>query len=127
MQPSPARRDIEFRRTSRPPRTALFTRVRRETVRKGTEQCSEGGFGCHEEGEMGRKVPSRWSIGLRLGRRQDFSDSLRKAKFCEVQGSKLALSPQSYPPWTGPRPLLAPFRGGGSRTRGEDSLRAIAT
>jgi len=27
---------------------------------------------------MGRKVPSRWSIGLRLGRRQDFSDSLRR-------------------------------------------------
>jgi hypothetical protein len=54
----------------------VFIEARRETVRKGTEHRSEGGFGCHEEGEMGRKEPSRWSIGLRLGRRQDFSDSL---------------------------------------------------
>ena len=33
---------------------------------------------------MGRKEPSRWSIGLRLGRRQDFSDSLSALDFVHL-------------------------------------------
>ncbi len=46
-----------------------------ETVRKGCEQRSEREFGRYMEGEIGRKVPSRWSIGLRHELVRGFSDS----------------------------------------------------
>jgi hypothetical protein len=48
---------------------------------KGSEQRYEGGFGCHEEAEMGRKEPSGRSVGLRHGHLQDFSDSLSPLDF----------------------------------------------
>src|SRR5215217_1215339 len=44
---------------------------------KGSEGGFEGGFGRYEETEMGPKEPSRWSVGLRQGCFQGFSDSLR--------------------------------------------------
>src|SRR5215216_4497488 len=53
----------------------LFTRMRGETVRKGYERCFERGSGRYEEGEIGRKEPSRRSVGLRHRRPRGFSDS----------------------------------------------------
>jgi hypothetical protein len=50
---------------------------------KGSERGLEGGFGCYEEAEMGRKEPSQRSLGPRRGRFRGFSDSFRAniAKF----------------------------------------------
>jgi hypothetical protein len=42
---------------------------------KGSEQGFEGGFGRCEEGEMGRKEPSRRTLGPRHRRFRGFSDS----------------------------------------------------
>ncbi len=42
---------------------------------KGSERGLEGGFGCYEEAEMGRKEPSQRSLGPRRGRFRGFSDS----------------------------------------------------
>ena len=40
----------------------------------GSEQHSEGGSGRYREDEMGRKEPSRRSLGLRHRRLRGFSD-----------------------------------------------------
>ena len=49
---------------------------------KGYEQHSERGLGRYKDGEMGRKVPSRRSVGLRYRRVRGFSDSFN-AKFAD--------------------------------------------
>jgi hypothetical protein len=56
--------------------TALYTQVRGETVRKGSEQRSEGGFGHYEGAEIGREGHFRPPVGPRYGHLRDFSDSL---------------------------------------------------
>jgi hypothetical protein len=80
----------------------LFTRVPRETVRKGFEQRSEPGFGRYTGYEKGREVPSRGSAGLRSRRLRGFSDGFSR-QLCKLPWTTSEVSP-AHRMW---RPVLA--------------------